>query len=67
MMTLAKATSKVSKRTRSALVDGLLLGSANLLFGLEPVVYFRTGLIAADDVQLVGAAADALFERKCFD
>jgi hypothetical protein len=38
------------------------LDAANLLFGLEPVVEFRAGLIAFSDIEFVGAAPDSFFE-----
>ena len=46
----------------SAFVDGLLTGAADFLFGLESVVEFGAGLVAAQDVQFVGASPDSFFE-----
>jgi hypothetical protein len=54
-MTLAKAMSKVSKRRQSAFVEGFFFGSANLVFGLEPVVEIRAGL----HPQIVSAVMNA--------
>src|SRR5260370_37077136 len=51
-----------SKRSTSALVDGLFFGSANLFFCLEPVVALRAGFVAALDVEFGGAALDSFFE-----
>ena len=53
--------------SKSAFVDGFFLGSADLLFRLEPVVQFRAGLIPSLDVQFVRSAEDTFFEWKCFD
>jgi hypothetical protein len=39
----------------------------NLLFGLEPVVEFRAGFVAALDVELVGSSPDLFFEGNGFD
>src|SRR5437879_13551782 len=52
---------------KSVFPGSLFLGSANLLFGLEPVVEFRAGLIALEDVQLVGSPPDSLFKRQRLD
>jgi hypothetical protein len=35
--------SKVSKRRQSAFVEGFFFGSADLFFGLEPVIELRAG------------------------
>jgi len=43
-----------------AFVDDFFLGSADLLFGLEPVIELRAGFVAALDVEFVGAALDSL-------
>src|SRR5262249_8358280 len=51
----------------SAFVAGLLFGSTNLLFGLDPFGELRAGLIAPLDVELVGSVLDAFFEWKRFD
>jgi hypothetical protein len=51
----------------SALTDPLLLGSLNLLFGLEPVVELAAGLVAALNVKFVRSAADAFFEGGLLD
>jgi len=45
-----------------ALIQSLVFGSANLPFGLEPVIKLRAGLITALDVEVISAATDALFE-----
>ena len=47
---------------KSAFVDRVFFGLANLLFGLEPVVEFRTGLIASLNVEFMGSSSDSLFE-----
>src|SRR5207244_1325276 len=51
----------------SLFVDGCLLSSQNLLFGLEPVFEFRAGLIALEDVQFVSSSPDSLFKRQRLD
>src|SRR5437867_10918452 len=51
----------------SLFADGLLLGAAGLLFGLESVVEFRAGLIALEDVQFIRSAPDSLFKRQRLD
>src|SRR6266852_2627187 len=52
---------------KSVFVDGLFLGSADLFFGLKPVVEFRAGLVAAQDVEFVSSASDSFFAWKRFD
>jgi hypothetical protein len=47
-------------------VEGFFFGSPNFLFGLEPFVYFTSGLIAAQYVEFVRSAADTFFEWKRF-
>ena len=47
------------ERLFRGLVDGLLHGAPDLLFGLEPVIEFRAGLIAALDVEFIRSAADS--------
>ena len=54
------------RRPGISFLGSLFLGSANLLFGLEPVVQFRAGLIAPQDVQFVGPALDSFFEGEPF-
>ena len=49
---------------KSVSLSSLFLGSANLLFGLEPVIEFRAGLIASLNVEFIGSSSDSLFERK---
>ena len=51
----------------SARLDRFLLGSTNLLFGLEPIVELRAGLIAALDVEFVGPAPDAFLKWQRLD
>ena len=58
--------SKVSKRRQSAFVEGFFFGSADLFFGLEPVIELRAGFVAALDVEFVGAALDSFFEGEPF-
>ena len=43
-------------------VEGLLFGSLDLFLGLEPVVKFRAGLIASQDVEFVCPLPDSFFE-----
>src|SRR5580700_4069314 len=52
------------ERLFTSFVDRFLFGSADLIFGQEPVVYFRTGLIASLEVEFVSAFADAFFKMK---
>jgi hypothetical protein len=52
------------ERLFTSFVDRFLFGSADLIFGLDPVVYFRTGLIASLEVEFVGSVPDSLFEGK---
>lgn len=47
---------------KSAFVDRVFLGPANLFFGLEPVVQFRTGLIASLNVEFMSSSSDSFFE-----
>jgi hypothetical protein len=54
----------VRRELKSDFRDGLLLGAANLLFGLEPVVEFRAGLIAFSDIAFVGSSPYAFVTRK---
>jgi len=42
--------------------DGFFLSLLNLLFGLEPVVEFRAGLIASLELEFVSSLSDSLFE-----
>jgi hypothetical protein len=39
----------------------------NFFLGLEPVVYFRTGLIASPEIEFVSSASDSFFAWKHFD
>src|SRR5665213_1008696 len=39
------------------------LGSANFLFGFEPVIEFGARLITAQNVELKGSSMDSFFER----
>src|SRR5437870_9285213 len=48
-------------------LDGFLLGPKNLFFGLQPVIQFRTGLIAPQDVELISSPANAFFDRQRLD
>ena len=41
-------------------------GSADLVFGLEPVVEFRACLIASPEIEFVGSASDTFFEGARF-
>ena len=66
MMTPVAGGVKGQQTETSALVDGFFSGAANLLFGLEPVVEFRAGLIPSLDVQFVRSAADTFFEGEPF-
>src|SRR5713101_1019457 len=43
---------------------GFFFGSANLLFGLEPVVELRVWLIASLDIEFVGSSPDLFFARR---
>ncbi len=52
---------------KSVFLGSLFLGSVNLLFGLEPVVEFRTRLTTSLDMEFVGSAPDSFFERKRLD
>jgi hypothetical protein len=65
MMTPGMAGVQGQQAETSALVEGFFFGSADLLFGLEPVVKLGAGLVAAVDVEFVRSMADSLFERKC--
>ncbi len=52
---------------KSVFPGSLLLDSANLLFGLEPIVEIRAGLIASLNVEFIGSTPDSLFKRKRLD
>ena len=54
--------SKGLQMKKSPFVDGVFFGLANLLFGLEPVVEFRTGLITSLNVEFMGSWSDSFFE-----
>src|SRR6266705_181664 len=54
----------VAEALESVFPGSLFLGSANLLFGLEPVVEFRAGLIALLNVEFIGSSSYSFFERK---
>jgi hypothetical protein len=58
-------SSKSNDQTACALAS--FTGPYSRLFGLEPVVKLRARLIAALDVEFVGAVADLFFEWKRFD
>ena len=51
----------------SSFLDSFLFGSANFLFGLEPVVEFGAGLIASLNVQFIGSPLDSFVEWQRFD
>jgi len=55
------------RRPGISFLGSLFLGSANLLFGLEPVVEFRAGLIALLNVEFIGSSSYSFFERKRLD
>jgi len=57
----------VVSRTTYCQGDPLFLGSAAFLFGLLPVIKFRAGLIASQDVEFVNSALDSFFEGQRFD
>jgi hypothetical protein len=49
-----------------SLIDCFIVGSADFLFSLEPVLKFGAGFIPALDAEFISAATDALFKRECF-
>src|SRR6516162_7101664 len=51
----------------SAFLDSFLFSSANLFFGLEPVVELRAGLIASLNVQFMGSPPDFFLTRQRLD
>jgi hypothetical protein len=53
-----------STRPSSAFVQCFFLDSANLLFGLEPVIEFGARLIAAQHIKLVGSKQDTILDWK---
>jgi hypothetical protein len=46
----------------SMFADGLLLGSLDFFFRLEPVVKLRAGFIAALDVEFIRSSSDTFFK-----
>ena len=46
----------------SVFVENLFLCTLNLFLGLKPVVKFRAGLIASQDIEFVCSFLDSFFE-----
>lgn len=56
------------QRLLGRFVDGrFLLGSSRFLFGMEPVVEFRTWSTASLEVEFVSSPSDSIFKRERFD
>jgi hypothetical protein len=48
----------------SICVSRFIVFGVNLIFGLQPVIHFRAGLIAAQHVEFVGPGLYTLFQWK---